>query len=612
MKTIYTIVGILLTMFITGCQDEEYSKRRTSAVKVFASAPSTRVNYTEDGDRTLVTWKDGDKILLFTDEQWVYYTASVQKDGTTDVEFLPSGDFLQNSEGKAVYALYSSADKYSIEEKKVSFGWGAVGNIDRQKEPYLYAVDTIRDGKLNLHFHHVLSYLKVNITKDMLPVSVTNGKLNRVTIVADGFAIGASQVEFDLDRREITDITRGDFSVVRSLEEHDFTVSDFECYMPIIPCLEVGSINVSLHKDNTTASYYTLEKKVPEGGFLAGHVYKLTLDDYYEYFPGGIYSLQDLLAFRDATLKYESLDPWRDSDGVINIFSDIDISSIKDWGMDDNHGNIIDGNGHTILVDIINEYGCSFMGTNEGVIRNLTITGKMTVPYSSMIIPGNTCGFCRTNDGVIYNCHSNITFVVQNEASIGGLCGTNMGTIEACTNRSLISSGLNAGGIALSLDGGSIINCQNYGEAKVIKDASHIFAGGIVGSLNGGTLVGCSNEGKITATTEQGKLGGICGFALAGTLDNNVNKGTVQGGYTTGGIVGDTYGYSEKDSVLVVSNCSNKGAISSEVSGGICGIANLGVILKKNSNVGTVNGVSPTAENSFEIGLDNRESKNTK
>lgn len=608
MKTIYAIVGLLLTIFVTGCQDEEYSKRSTGAVKVFASAPSTRVNYTEDDDRTLVTWKDGDKILLFTDEQGVYYTASVQNDGTTDVEFLPSGDFLQNSEGKAVYAVFSSADDYSINEKKVRT---FISN-DRQIEPYLYAVDTIRDGKLNLHFHHVLSYLKVSITKDMLPVSVKDGKLHHFEIQSDGFNIGTGLMEFDLDKREITDTINCNSSVSRPLDKHDFTASDFVCYVPILPRSGGGSVNVSLHKDNFGMPYYTLEKKVPEGGFLAGHVYKLTLDDYYEYWPGGIYTLEDLLAFRDATLKNESLDPWRDNDGVINIFSDIDISSIKDWRMGDNNGNIIDGNGHTILVDIVDDYYCSFMETNSGTIQNLTIEGKMTIPYSSMIIADGEYGFCGDNLGTIYNCHTNIEFVALNyEAAIGGICGTNSGTIEACTNRSMISSGFNAGGIASALNGGSIINSQNYGEVKVSKDATYIRAGGIVGHLDGGTVIGCSNEGRVTATSEQAKLGGICGYASAGTLDNNVNKGIVQGGYAAGGIMGYTYG-SEVDSVLVISNCINTGAVSSEVSGGICGIVNQGVILKKNSNTGTVNGASPTVENPLEVGLDSRENKKTK
>ncbi len=110
------------------------------------------------------------------------------------------------------------------------------------------------------------------------------------------------------------------------------------------------------------------------------------------------------------------------------------------------------------------------------------------------------------------------------KGTIGGVVGTNYGTVENCY------SGTTVGGIDHSI-------------------------GGVVGSNNpDGTVRNCHSVGSVNSTASY--VGGVVGFNHAdGIVENCSNTGTISNdGNFVGGVVGDNYG--------TVQNCYNTGAVS--------------------------------------------------
>ena len=167
--------------------------------------------------------------------------------------------------------------------------------------------------------------------------------------------------------------------------------------------------------------------------------------------------------------------------------------------------------------------------------------------------------------------------------NVGGIAGSNGGTIEHCTFLGSVSGAENVGGIAgINLEGGTIRGCSTYGNAS----GKH-FVGGITGA-NNGLVENCINRSAVNTTAQQNDtglsditldsllnsesqvtatdIGGIAGLSN-GQIVGCKNWGSVgyqHMGYNVGGIVGLQSGY--------VANCENFGPVlgRKEV-GGIAG-----------------------------------------
>ena len=97
--------------------------------------------------------------------------------------------------------------------------------------------------------------------------------------------------------------------------------------------------------------------------------------------------------------------------------------------------------------------------------------------------------------------------------------------------------------------------------------------GGIT-SVNNAKIKNCYNAGTIQC--ENGNVGGIVGYAVAGTLEmsNCYNIATIGTGSYSGGIIGDL------DCNAVINNCYNRGNITGTINkGGI-----IGYIYNRSSN----------------------------
>jgi len=203
---------------------------------------------------------------------------------------------------------------------------------------------------------------------------------------------------------------------------------------------------------------YTI--KVPRGGFTV--------------IPGGNYTVA---AFQAAI----------NSHNHIKLGGDITLT-------DDTDGPIIssgdanfyfDGNGHKIRNMTINATGdASFIGTNSGIIKNLSlenvnITSTSGMPY--------VAGLVGTNNGTIYRC------------SVSGKIIADGPSVDPTT-----------GGLVAYVDNGSSYIAECYTTADV---KGKFIVGGLVGYAPGGTILNCYARGHVDGDDEVGGLVGSVGIS---------------------------------------------------------------------------------------------------
>lgn len=218
------------------------------------------------------------------------------------------------------------------------------------------------------------------------------------------------------------------------------------------------------------------------------------------------------------------------------------------------------GNGHTIRGLSVRRSGTSlglFRYLGKGaLVENLKVEGELK-PEGSRKKMGGIAG---TNRGTIRGC----TFSGTGEAleHLGGIAGINeeSGMIENCVNQAVLTGNRRVGGIA-GENAGTIQGCRNEGEINgasegidedtgtmntisvnreelpatvIIEKVNDV--GGITG-LSTGTIRQCSNSGKIGYEHTGYNIGGIVG-RHNGILVLCENEGNVTGRKDVGGIAG--------------------------------------------------------------------------
>ena len=185
-------------------------------------------------------------------------------------------------------------------------------------------------------------------------------------------------------------------------------------------------------------------------------------------------------------------------------------------------------------------YGQPYKGWQVGgVCGSNTNQGAITNCYNTGIVRGSETvgGVCGSNYGTITNC-SNKGNVGEDDESVGGVCGSNYGTITNCNNAGIVSGKSYGGGVCgKNSNGGTITNCNNTGEVRGTSQ----YIGGLSGDNDSSSITNCNNTGEVKAT---GKfVGGLSG--------GNYNNGTITNCYYdstvyTGTAIGDDMGTTEK------------------------------------------------------------------
>ena len=189
------------------------------------------------------------------------------------------------------------------------------------------------------------------------------------------------------------------------------------------------------------------------------------------------------------------------------------------------------------------------------------------------------------------------------QTQVGGIAGTNAGTIDNCAFSGIVMGGDYVGGIAGKNEtGGTISLCQTSGVVRGTR-----FTGGIAGQ-NAGTVLNCTNKAAVNTAVSEEDLssgledvestiytllkredvkenavttdtGGVAGYSN-GILQSCTNLGAVgypHVGYNVGGIAGRQNGY--------MASCVNRGKVQGRKDvGGIVGQMAPDITLQFSSN----------------------------
>ena len=197
---------------------------------------------------------------------------------------------------------------------------------------------------------------------------------------------------------------------------------------------------------------------------------------------------------------------------------------------------IFEGQNHTIS-GLYFKQETSFVGlfsVNSGKIANVGIFDSYFYgqPYKGWQV-GGVCG-SNTNQGAITNCYN--TGIVRGSETVGGVCGSNYGTITNCSNKGNVGEDDESVGGVCGSNYGTITNCNNAGIVS-----GKMYVGGVCGkNSNGGTVTNCNNTGEVRGTSQY--IGGLSGDNDSSSITNCNNTGEVKAtGKVVGGLSGGNY-----------------------------------------------------------------------
>ena len=259
------------------------------------------------------------------------------------------------------------------------------------------------------------------------------------------------------------------------------------------------------------------------------------------------------------------IDSWS-KDKVIELTADLDFTGVDSVMVPVFDGKF-NGNGHTISgLDYVGEGYVTALFRyveQDGVIDNLKVEGSVTANDEQECVGG----IVGSNYGTIKNCTFNGT--VSGKRIIGGIAAFNKSTgiIRKCYVIGSVSGSYYTGGVT-GINHGIITNCKNLAgvnddsewvasEDEMNSDIissitgsddrstvrSGVDAGGIAG-YSDGIIASCYNTGNIGYEHVGYNIGGIVG-RQSGIVSMSNNSGTVNGRKDVGGIVGQMEPYIE-------------------------------------------------------------------
>ena len=199
-----------------------------------------------------------------------------------------------------------------------------------------------------------------------------------------------------------------------------------------------------------------------------------------------------------------------------------------------------DGGNHTISNLYINRVGGRYdritTGYYTGLFRGTGVGGTINrIRLVSVKVTGSIYvgGLVGSNEGTITASYTTGR-VTSNLSSTGGLVGNNEGTITASYATGSVTGSSYVGGLVGRNFGGTII--ASYATGRVTGSRSYV--GGLVGS-NEGTITASYATGSVTSNG--GDAGGLVGNNV-GTITASYATGRVTGSSDAGGLVGETSG----------------------------------------------------------------------
>ena len=165
---------------------------------------------------------------------------------------------------------------------------------------------------------------------------------------------------------------------------------------------------------------------------------------------------------------------------------------------------------------------------NSGTIENCSFSGTVECDEAC----GGICGI-NSDGGVISGCE--VSGRINGLKITGGIAGSNLGMIRGCSNNAPVNSN-----VTDKKSGISDLKFESASDALKLLSFKKLHAaeniGGICGT-NSGTVYGCANRGEIGKRNNGYNIGGICG-STSGLISQCTNSASVFGNENVGGISG--------------------------------------------------------------------------
>lgn len=432
-------------------------------------APATRVSEKEDGNSS--KFDADDKFAVQIDDKGEVGTYTVQNDGS--VEAVTPLYWSDRDEAHTVTAWYPATD-------------GTLDLSDQQTNGLAYLLSGTGTGDY-------LTPVKLTFTHQLAKVRVT----------PTGDALGEVQ---SLQLYTYTQCTYEKGTVVQGSQEGWIEMKQCE-YTENGNAITCWEANVVPGYTITKLQANGTEERELSSGItpVAGKFYNITLnyDPGYTEVSEGNYTVNNEKGLKNLAELVNN----GETDINITLNTDLNLTNME-WTP-------------------IGTESQPYTGTFDG--NNYTITGltvNQTRNYVGLI-------GCIGSDGTVKNVKLENVNITGDGYFVGGVAGTNYGTIENC-----------------SVDG----TLTNYVQ----------YLGGVVGD-NYGSIIGCSSSGTITGTGPN--VGGIGGQSVGGTIMACYSVANIKGRSSSGGVLGQT-----NRETVVIACYHAKGNVTGEQSRWIGGV----------------------------------------
>lgn len=282
MKKLMNYIGILLLVWAAcGCTDEQIAGNAGAELRVTGkidTPSSSRTSYAVGEDAVTVSWAAGDRIGLFSESQpaaMAYQAASAGK----QVDFMPETTRLKPEDGTEVYAYYPCdyyTSTYPYATLPDLFAQNYSGGLPDPDMDFMYAKGEIKDGMLNLDFAHSFAFLKVNIRTELLEDAA--GLLVRSEEPISFSGLDYERPYYDVEGDSLVAITYDHlwYYIPQDILAAQEVVT---CCIAVLPTSEKNTVSFFINANNGSIDRGLIERKAPEGGFQAGHVYDLSVDE---------------------------------------------------------------------------------------------------------------------------------------------------------------------------------------------------------------------------------------------------------------------------------------------------------------------------------------------
>lgn len=435
-------------------------------------APQTRVSEIADGTGSV--FDAGDQFAVQIDGEEEVGTYAVQDDHTVRAE---TPLYWSDRNDHTVTAWYPATD----------------GTIDLsdQSQSLAYLLGGTGTGKypdpVTLNFTHALAKVRITPSDDALG-EVQSLQLYTYTLCTyekGKTGQGSQEGWIEMKKCEYT--------------ENGATITCWEAN--VVPDYEIKKLRANGTEERNLSAAFTPE---------AGKFYNITLnyDKGYNLSADGrtyeVYNANGLLAWNKAVQGNLSLN--------CTLTDDIDLTG-KEWTPIGSYINYtytgytgtFDGQGHTIFGLTINQVrdavgliGCIDKG---GIVKNVKLK-DVNITGDGYFVGG----VAGTNYGTIENCSVDGT-LTNNRHYLGGVVGDNYGSIIGCSSSGTITgTSPDVGGIGGQSVGGTIMACYSVANIKGM-----IYSGGVLGQTNRETVVIACYHAKGNVTGEQSRIGGVIG-----------------------------------------------------------------------------------------------------